>query len=101
MIRIISSETSRLPVEGKSSACLICMKYRIIILIIIIISLGQILVSYIAYTSRTHARAHARAHTRARAHTAVAAIQVERCSLAPNRDGPLRWHSQPVAVPFK
>ena len=35
--------TRREPVEGKSSVCLICMKYRIIILIIIIISLGQIL----------------------------------------------------------
>ena len=43
--------------------CLICMKYRIIILIINIISLGQILLSCIANTSRT--RAHARAHTRA------------------------------------
>ena len=54
--------TSRVPVEGKSSVCLICMKYRIIILIIIIISLGQILLSYIANTSRTHA------HTRVRTH---------------------------------
>ena len=34
--------------------CLICMKYRIIILIIIIISPGQILLWYIANTSRTH-----------------------------------------------
>ena len=46
--------TSRVPVEGKSSVCVICMKYRIIILIIIN-SLGQILLSYIANTSRTHA----------------------------------------------
>ena len=61
---------SRVPVEGKSSVCLICMKYRIIILIIIIISLGQILLSYIANTSLTHAYACERAHT------AVAAIQV-------------------------
>ena len=43
--------------------CLICMKYRIIILIIIIISLGKISLSYIANTSRTHACMHARAHT--------------------------------------
>ena len=43
--------------------CLICMKYRIIILIIIIISLGKISVSYIANTSRTHTCTHARAHT--------------------------------------
>ena len=33
------------------------------ILIIIIISLGQILLSYIAKTLRTHARTHARTHT--------------------------------------
>ena len=38
--------------------CLICMKYRIIILIIIIISLGKISLSYIANTSRTHACMH-------------------------------------------
>ena len=44
--------TSRVPVEGKSSVCLICiMKYGIIILIIIIISLGEILLSYIANTN--------------------------------------------------
>ena len=49
-------------VEGKSSVCLICMKYRIIFLIIIIISLGQILLSYIANTSRTHARMYARTY---------------------------------------
>ena len=64
--------TRWVPVEGKSPVCLICMKYRIIILIIIIISLGQILLSYIANTSCTHALAHAQAHT----HTAIAAIQV-------------------------
>ena len=42
--------------------CVICMKYKIIILIIIIISLGQILLSYIANTSRMHAMT-AREHT--------------------------------------
>ena len=69
--------TSRVPVEGKSSVCLICMKYRIIILIIIIISVGQILLSYIANTSRMHARtqarshAHTHTHMRARAHTSA------------------------------
>ena len=69
---------SRVPVDGKSSVCLICMKYRIIILIIIVISLGQIVLSYIANTSRTHARTHAHACTRTHAHThtAVAAVQV-------------------------
>ena len=40
------------PVGGKSSVCLICMKYRIIILIIIIKRPGEILLSYIANTSR-------------------------------------------------
>ena len=45
------------------SAELICMKYRILFLIIIIISLDQLLLSYIANTSRTHAPARTRAHT--------------------------------------
>ena len=53
------SFTSRVPVKGKSSVCVICMKYRIIILIVII-SLDQISLSYIANTSCTHTRAHAR-----------------------------------------
>ena len=53
--------TSRVPVEGKSSMCLICMKYRIIILIIIIIRLGKLLLSYIAIHI-THARMHTREH---------------------------------------
>ena len=44
--------------------CVICMTYRIIILITKIISLGQILFSYIA-----HARTHAHTHTRTHAHT--------------------------------
>ena len=56
-----------IPAEGKSSVCLICMKYRIIILIIIIISLDKIL-SYIANTSRTHARMHGRTHGHTRVH---------------------------------
>ena len=44
------------PVGGKLSVCLIwnCMKYRIIILIIIIKRLGEILLSYMANTSHTH-----------------------------------------------
>ena len=51
--------TSRVPVEGKSSVCLICMKYRIIFLTIIIISLSQILLSCIANTSFRHEQTHA------------------------------------------
>ena len=41
------------------------MKYTTsrIVILIIIISLGQILLSYIANTSRTHARTHARTHS--------------------------------------
>ena len=39
-----------LAVEGKSSVCVMCMKYRRI-LISIIISLGQILLSYISHTA--------------------------------------------------
>ena len=39
------------------------MKYRIIILIIILISLGKISLSYIANTSRTHARTRTLANT--------------------------------------
>ena len=66
------------------SVCLICMKYRIPILIIIIIILGQIFLSYIANTSRTHAHARTHTHRRSR-HTGY------RYSVAPNRDGPLRW----------
>ena len=51
----IFTQTSRVPVEGKSSVCLICIKYRIIILIIIIISLCEILLSYFANTyARTY-----------------------------------------------
>ena len=56
--------------------CLICMKYRIIILIIIIISLGKISLSYIANTSRTHA------HTREHAHHDT---HDRRCIGAPNQ----------------
>ena len=44
-----------------------CVIYRKMILIIIIISLGKILLSYIANTSRTHARTHAHPHTHTRA----------------------------------
>ena len=70
--------------------CVICMKYRIIILIIIIISVGQLVLSYIANTS--HTRAHAHMHTHARAHTHTHTppspfrLSLFDGSLAPNRD---------------
>ena len=58
--------------------CLIRLKYRIIILIIIIISLGKILSSYIANTSRTHT--YARAHSRARTPHALRRWSLYRCA---------------------
>ena len=103
-----------IPVEGKSSECLICMKYMILILIIIIISLGQIFIFYRilqthhactharAHTrmhahacARTHAFTHVRTHVRTHVHTYTAvAVTVRRTgyrySASPNRDGPLR-----------
>ena len=48
--------TSRVPVEGKSSVC------AKMILIIIIISLGKILLSYILQTHHACMHAHTRAH---------------------------------------
>ena len=47
--------------------CVIYIKYRLTILIIIIISLAQILLSYIANTSHTHT--HVRTWARKNAHT--------------------------------
>ena len=80
------------------------MKCRIIIFIIIIISLCQILLSYISNTLRTHECTHARtcAHVCAcmQAHACTPHIthtHRRRChtgyrySLAPNRYGPFRW----------
>ena len=79
--------TNWVPVEGKSSVCVICMEYRIIVLIIIIISLGEISLSYIANTTRTHTQTPT--HRRSGC----------RCSMAPNHDGVnahfrrFRWRS--------
>ena len=55
--------------------CLICMKYRIIILIIIIKRLGEILLSYIAHTI-THA------------HTFTFIIKVKVCADSERREWP-------------
>ena len=71
-------ELADIPVEGKSKVCMICMKYRIIILIIIIITLGKILSSYIANTSRTRTLAHT--------HTPPTTTVAVRCVGAPNHD---------------
>ena len=62
--------------------CLICMKYRIILLIIIIISLDQILLSYIANTSRAHAQA---------CTPPPFTLSLFDGSVVPNLDGPIRW----------
>ena len=102
---VLTALLAGIPVEEKSSECLICMKYRIII-VIIIISLGHICYRVLqTHHACTHARvhtltcAHARANTRAhtRAHTkpsppspsAAQAIAIHRRS----RDRQLRWHS--------
>ena len=72
------------------------MKYRIILLIIIIISLGQILLSYIANThAHMHTRAHASTHTRADTHRRRRrrrrhSLTGHRYSVAPSRERPLR-----------
>ena len=113
LVEVVLLLIAGIPVEGKSSECLICMKYRIIILIIII-SLGQlfycILQTHHACTharvdTRTRAHACARTHTRTRAHaranirahTAVAAVTVRRIGYrylsAPSCDRQLRRHS--------
>ena len=80
-------QTRRVPVEGKSSVSLICMKYWITILIIIIISLGEMVLSYIANTSGTRARTHV--------HTAPFRVG------APKRDEVNDPHSWPVAGSLK
>ena len=76
----------RVPVDGKSSVCLICMKYRIIILSMIIISVGQILLLYNilqTHHARTRANVRARKHA-AHTHTAAAsAVQVSAINWRP------------------
>ena len=85
---------------------LICMKYRIIILSIIIISLGEILLSYIANTSRTPALTHARAYTHTYEHTPPSQFRFD-ASVAPKRDEAnapfrlFRWHSWLIAGSIK
>ena len=79
------------PLKGKSSVCAFSMKYRKMIFIIIIISLGKILLSYIANTSCMHARMHAlaRTHTHSRSHqptTIAVLVVVVRWVGAPNHD---------------
>ena len=70
--------TSRILVEGKWSVRVICMTYRIIICIIII-SLGQMLLSYPANTSHTHTRTHTP--------PSLFRLLLFEGSVVPNRDG--------------
>ena len=86
-----------IPVEGKSPECLICMKYRIIILIIII-SLGQIFYRILqTHHACTCARAHT--HARTRMHTHV----YTRAHTQPSRPSPsaakaITIHRRPVVT---
>ena len=61
--------------------CVLCMKFRIIILII---SLGQIVASYIANTS--HTRAHARMHARTHTDTPPSPFRLSLFDGSPSRD---------------
>ena len=94
-------ETSRVPGDGKSSVCVICMKYRIIILIVIIISLGRIiLLSYIANTSRTHARTptNTRTHTLAHTHTSSHGRRRSGCRCSMGRWRPVITELTPLSA---
>ena len=62
---IALTTTSRVPVEGKSSVCVICMKYRIIFYYHQPVS--NSIIVYCTPHAHTHERAHARTHTRAHA----------------------------------
>ena len=81
------------PLSGNHQCvCVICMKYRLIILIIIIIRLDEILLSYIENTSRTHACKRAHAHTHAHTPPSLFMLSLFDGPVAPNRDG--------VSTPF-
>ena len=88
---------SRVPVEGKSSVCVICVKYRIIINYYHYQPGSNIIVVYckqITYT-RTHARAQTNAHTP----PSPFRLSLFDGSVAPNREGVnapfrrFRWRS--------
>ena len=94
---------SRVPVEGKSSVCVICVKYRIIINYYHYQPGSNIIVVYCKQI--TYARMHActQAHTRAnkRTHTPPSPFRLSLFdgSVAPNREGVnapfrrFRWRS--------
>ena len=85
-------------VEGKWSVSLIRMNYRIIIVIIIIISLGKIVSSYIANTSRTHACTDVRTHTHTRTRTPPRTTVAVRCVGArDNGRSASHWNKLPAS----
>ena len=87
------------PLRGNHQFCLIRMKYRIIMLIIITSSLGQILLSYIANTSRTHALTHALTHARTHAltHARTHASTLARTLARTHAHGCARSHARTLA----
>ena len=71
--------TSRVPVEGKSSVCVICMKYRILFYYHQPVSNSIIVYGKHLMRARTHARTHARTNERAHAH-ACACTRADACT---------------------
>ena len=70
-----------------------CLKYRIIITIIIIISLGQIL-QYRIFQTNTHARTHARTHTHASTHARTHARTHAHTHACTHADAHARQHAR-------
>ena len=80
--------TSRVPVEGKSSVCVICMKYRIILYHYEPGS--NIIIVYCKHITR----AHTHPHTQTVTPPSPFRLSLFDGSVAPNRDGviaPIRW----------
>ena len=92
----IWTSTSRIPVERKSSVCLIRMKY-IIILIIIIISLIKIISSYFANTSRAHACTDVRTRTLAHMQTPTHDRHCSLCRWRDNGRSATHWNKLPAS----
>ena len=90
-----------IPVEGKSPECLICMKYRIISLIIII-SLGQKCIVYCKHITRahTHACIHARAHTCARVRVCMRDVfaHTQQSPPSPSAAQSIAIHRRPAVI---
>ena len=63
------NNTSRVPVEGKSSVCLICMEYRIIFFELLSLSAWVKYIVYCKHITHARTRAHVRTHPREHPHT--------------------------------